>query len=107
MTTEARDALARALADHREAIYWEVESPQTGIPPERRLLPIADAILAALDGWTLVPVDTVADAEASRPAMARRILLWAVESHDASGDVRDAVGLVRHWLDDLAVGPTE
>jgi hypothetical protein len=25
---------------------------------------VTDAILAALDGWTLVPVDTVADAEA-------------------------------------------
>jgi hypothetical protein len=51
MTTEARDALAAAL---HEVIPMTV-STWPGV---------TDAILAALDGWTLVPVDTVADAEA-------------------------------------------
>lgn len=88
MTTEARDALAKALL--------VIEAPTVGTTEEQ-----ADAILAALDGWTLVPVDAVADAEALMHG-----LLVAVQTYDADGDVRDAVGLVRDWLDRISIPVT-
>jgi hypothetical protein len=59
MTTEARDALAKALHESAGTHSRPVLTRQICPGPSYHDAE-ADAILAALAGWTLVPVDTVA-----------------------------------------------
>jgi hypothetical protein len=84
--TEARDALAEALHGV-DAVYrddTEAERDEYGdLPTVWDTDAMADAILAALDGWTLVPVDTVADAEALAALPEEAYAYW----YDDQGDV--------------------
>lgn len=90
--TEARDALATALHDGRGGFTCEIHHRAKGeraysMPCELS----AAAILAALDGWTLVPTSVVADAE---DVMAERDNLRA--ANDGLADlVADAQALER------------